>query len=154
MPKLETRNSKLVGAALIGSAPVRDFTDLVVWRLARDLRVRGYGILRSFPREEQYALANQLRRALISVTANIAEGFGRYSFQENIQFCRQSRGSAYEVRDHLIAALDAGYVSPEDHAIADALAQRVIQTLNGYIRATLERQKANKISKRPVETRA
>lgn len=152
MPKLEDRNSKLVGAALAGSPPVRDFTDLVVWRLARELRVKGYRMLRSFPREEQYALGSQLRRALISITANIAEGFGRYSFQENIQFCRQSRGSAYEVRDHLIAALDAGYVSSEDHAIADALAQRVIQTLNGHIRATLERQKATKRSKRPVET--
>ena len=144
-----------------GSAPrpevatrVKDFTDLDTWKIARELRHEIYKLCRRLPREEAYSLASQMRRAAVSVTANIAEGFGRYSFQENIQFCRQSRGSAYEVRDHLIAALDAGYVSPEDHAIADALAQRVIQTLNGYIRATLERQKANKISKRPVETRA
>jgi four helix bundle protein len=89
--------------------------------------------------DERFALSSQLRRAVQSIGANIAEGFGRYSYQENIQFNRQARGSAYEVRNHLVTALDAGFITKEEYAEADALAQRVIQSLNGYIRATSQR---------------
>lgn len=137
-PKLEKRNSKL------GSSPgtkVRDFTDLDAWKLGRDLRKSIYRLTRNFPAEERHILVSQLRRAVISITANIAEGFGRYSYQENLQYCRQGRGSAYEVRDHLSTALDAGYLSPTEWREADALAQRVIQVLNGYIRSTQYRQR-------------
>jgi len=86
-------------------------------------------------------LAQQLRRAALSITANIAEGFGRYSYQENIQFCRVARGSACEVRDLLIAAADQKYIPPDLHQRTDMFAQRVIQTLNGYIRSTKSRQR-------------
>jgi four helix bundle protein len=141
MPKIETRNSKL-GPLADGSAPtIRDFTDLQVWQLARELRNHLYNLSRKFPHEDRYGLMQQLRRAASSITANIAEGFGRYSFKENIQFCRQSRGSAYEVRDHLITATDQGYIAPATREPIDLLTQRVIQTLNGYIRSTQARQK-------------
>ena len=109
--------------------------------MARDLRREAYNLVRGFPSEEKYALANQVRRAAISVTANIAEGFGRYHYQENIQFCRQARGSVFELRDHLITAQDQGYMTAEEYRRMEDLAQRVIQTLNGYIRATQTRQK-------------
>ena len=111
-----------------------------MWQLARELRNQVYKLARKFPPEEKYGLASQMQRAAISITANIAEGFGRYSYQENIQFCRTARGSAFEVRDHLITAEDQSYISSSEHQDVDALAQRVIQTLNGYIRATQERQ--------------
>ena len=130
------------------ASPVRDFTDLQVWRLARELRKLSYSLLRGFPREERFVLSSQLRRAAISITANIAEGFGRYSYQENLQFCRQARGSAFEVRDHLTTALDANYVTPELYKKADALTQRVIQTLNGYIRSTKALQAERKQTSR------
>ncbi len=126
------------------SGPVLDFEDLAAWKLARDLRKHAYEISRKFPPEEKFVLLPQLRRAAISVTANIAEGFGRYSYQENTQFCRHARGSAFEVRDHLTTALDAGYLSQKEWAIADALAQRVIQVLNGYIRSTQKLQREKK----------
>lgn len=141
MSKCEKRNSKL-GAAPEQPSPVRDFTDLVVWQLARDLRKSAHDLTSRFPADERFVLTQQLKRAAISVTANIAEGFGRYSYQENLQFCRQARGSAYEVRDHLSTARDSSYISVEEWHEADALAQRVIQTLNGYIRATRARQSA------------
>ena len=136
MTKLEIRNSKFVEASSVREPRVKDFTDLQVWRLARELRKLSYSLMRGFPTEERYVLSSQLRRAAISITANIAEGFGRYSYQENLQFCRQARGSAFEVRDHLTTALDANYITPELYKKADALTQRVIQTLNGYIRST------------------
>jgi four helix bundle protein len=118
------------------SAKVADFTQLEVWRVARKLRIEAYAIAKLFPAEEKYGLALQLRRAAVSITANIAEGYGRYSYQENIQFCRHSRGSTYEVRDHFITALDAGYIPREKYKEARALAISVIRLLNGYIRST------------------
>ncbi|HYL84784.1 MAG TPA: four helix bundle protein [Candidatus Angelobacter sp.] len=141
MTKLEIRNSKFGPEHFVQAGPVRDFTDLQVWRLARELRKLTYSLMRGFPSEERYVLSSQPRRAAISITANIAEGFGRYSYQENIQFCRQARGSAFEVRDHLLTAFDQNYITSEQFKKADALAQRVVQTLNGYIRSTKARQK-------------
>jgi len=142
MPKLEDRNAKLGESLVATTARVRDFTDLQVWQQARDLRKQIYGVFHGFPAEERYALTQQLRRAAISITANIAEGFGRYSYQENVQFCRLARGSAYEVRDHLFTAYDQRYLATEEHQRLEALARRVIMTLNGYIRSTQARQKA------------
>jgi len=141
-PKLEMRNSKIGLSVAHGDARIRDFTDLAVWKLTRELRKNIYSLTRKFPSDEKYSLASQVRRAAISITANIAEGFGRYSYQENIQFCRQARGSAFEVRDHLVTAQDEGYLTAVEHRLMDDLAQRVIQTLNGYIRSTQARQSA------------
>ena len=126
----------------MSSEQVRDFTDLVAWKLARELRKAVYEVSCSFPPEEKYVLVAQLRRAAISVTANLAEGFGRFSYQEHIQFCRHSRGSAMEVRDHLTTALDAGYITEKRWKELEEQARRVIHVLNGYIRATRERMKA------------
>ena len=123
-----------------GLKRIRDFTDLEAWRLARRLRVEVYRICVGFPKNETFGLGSQIRRAAISVTANIAEGFGRYSYQENIQFCRQSRGSVYELRDHFTTALDAGYITKEQYAVLDRQAISVIKLINGYIRSTKERR--------------
>ena len=101
------------------------------------MRTAIYALARLLPDFEKYGLASQLRRAATSVTANIAEGYGRYSYQENAQFCRQGRGSLYELRDHLTTCVDEHYLSADESANLDALAQRVIQMINGYIRSTL-----------------
>lgn len=127
----------------MSSEQVRDFTDLVAWKLGRELRKAVYETTRTFPPEEKYVLVPQLRRAAISVTANLAEGFGRFSYQEHIQFCRHARGSAMEVRDHLMTALDAGYITEKRWRELEEMAQRVIRVLNGYIRATKERLKSS-----------
>jgi four helix bundle protein len=121
------------------SAPkkkVGDFTELRTWQAARKLRQEIYRLTKSFPEEERFGLAAQMRRAAVSVTANLAEGYGRFSYQENMQFCRQSRGSVYELRDHLTTALDAGYLSRERFRQLDQIALDVIRLLNGYIRST------------------
>ena len=140
MTQLEIRNTKLEDPPTGVRAPVRDFKDLDAWKLARTLRILIYVLVKKLPLEERFALNSQLRRAVQSIGANTAEGFGRYSYQENIQFCRQARGSAYEVRDHLVTAVDAKIVPGDEYTEADILAQRVIQVLNGYIRATSKRQ--------------
>jgi four helix bundle protein len=136
MPKFETRNSKFVNFEPATLGAVRDVKDLLVWQLARELRLIVYELVKKFPPEERFALNTRMRRGTQSASANIPEGFGRYSYRENIQFCRQARGSAFEIRDHLVTATDAGFVSKEEYARSDALAQRTVQAINGYIRST------------------
>jgi four helix bundle protein len=125
---------------MLATSQIRDFTDLNAWKTARILRACVYNISKRFPRQEAFALCSQIRRAAVSVTANLAEGYGRFSYQENIQFCRQSRGSAYELRDHLTTVLDAGYISPKEYKQLDHQAVAVLKLINGYIRATKQRK--------------
>lgn len=124
-------------------ARVSDFVDLESWRFGRQLRVALYQLTNDFPADEKYGLSAQIRRAAVSVTANIAEGYGRYSYQENVQFCRVSRGSLYELRDHLITALDSGYLSIKKFEELNQLAMSAIRLVNGYIRATKNLQASN-----------
>jgi four helix bundle protein len=121
-------------------AQLRDFTDLEVWKAARELRREIYRLAHGLPESEKFGLATQLRRAAVSVTANIAEGFGRYSYQERAQFCRQARGSVYEIRDHLITCRDEHCFAENDFTRLDEMAQRVARLLNGYVRSTLARR--------------
>ena len=75
------------------SGSIKDFMDLDVWKVAREFRTELYKVARTLPDVEKFALGAQIRRAATSVTANIAEGYGRFGYQENVQFCRQARGS-------------------------------------------------------------
>ncbi|MBI4165206.1 MAG: four helix bundle protein [Acidobacteria bacterium] len=92
---------------------------------------------KALPDFEKFSLASQIRRAATSVTANVAEGFGRYGYQENAQSCRLARGSLFELRDHLTTCVDEGYLSATEGKRLDALAQSVGRLLNGYLRSPL-----------------
>jgi len=92
------------------NADFKSFESLNVWQRARQIRNNIFELCKSFPKEETYKLVDQMIRSSRSIGNNIAEGYGRYHYQENIQFCRQSRGSEYELIDHLITALDCGYI--------------------------------------------
>lgn len=133
---MEVKTENGTPSARAPASKISDFTELETWKFARALRRKIYQATNTFPGDEKYALTSQMRRAAISATANIAEGYGRYSYQENVQFCRQARGSLYELRDHLTTALDAGYLSKETFAELDATAVSAIRLINGYIRAT------------------
>ena len=104
-----------------------------VWKAGRDLRQEISSLARSLPSPEKFRLGDQLIRASRSVTANIAEGHGRYHYQENIQFCRQARGSLYELLDHLTVALEENYMSEEKFGILKNSIFDAIKLLNGYI---------------------
>jgi four helix bundle protein len=82
--------------------------DLELYKIAREFRKRAYLLAKQLPRDEKYALAIQMRRAAVSVTNNIAEGHGRWHYQENIQLCRISRGSVYELIDDFNTCEDEG----------------------------------------------
>lgn len=121
----------------MSATPIRDFKDLEVWKAARELRNEMYKLAKTLPGFEKFGLAGQIRRAASWVTANIAEGFGRFGYQKNAQLCRQARGSLYELRDHLTTCVDEGYASRSEAERLDALAQSVGRLLNGYLRSTL-----------------
>ena len=90
------------------------FEELETWKKSRDFRNRVIQLSKSFPSDEKFRLVDQLTRASRSITANIAEGHGKYHWQENIRACRIARGSLNEVLDHLIAARDSEYLSAEE----------------------------------------
>lgn len=116
-------------------AIAKSFQDLEVWKIGRTLRRKLYEIANSLPIHERYNLASQIRAAAISLTSNIAEGFGRFHYKENVQFCRIARGSACEVIDHLLTCLDERYITTAQH---QELAQEVatfLRILNAYIKA-------------------
>ena len=116
------------------------FEDLIVWTRSRQLRIELTSITKSFPKDEKYMLVNQIVRAARSVTNNIAEGYGRFHYQENIQFCRQARGSLYELIDHIIICLDEKYISEQKYSELKFNIYNIIKILNGYI-SYLKKQK-------------
>ncbi|GAP13515.1 four helix bundle protein [Longilinea arvoryzae] len=107
---------------------------LLVWRKAIDLAVYlCHDVLPTFPDYERYALANQLRRSVQSVPANIAEGYGRFYYQEAVRFCYIARGSLEETRTHLVLASRLGYINTDVFQQLDRHAVEIRSLLNGYI---------------------
>ncbi|MBR9974742.1 MAG: four helix bundle protein [Bacteroidetes bacterium] len=104
---------------------MRDFRKFVVTDLSRALAVKVYGILESFPRDERYDFCRQLRRAVVSVGANIAEGAGRHTDKDFAHFLSQSIGSACEVEYLLLLATDLGFIEEKQRAQIDDDIQHV-----------------------------
>ncbi len=122
---------------------IHDFRDLVVWKEGRALRKDVSVVTKRFPPGEKFKLTDQMLRASRSFTANIAEGFGRYHYQENIQFCRTARGSVIELLDHFTCALDEGYIAENEFLEFEEKILKWVKILNGYI-AYLKKAKERK----------
>ncbi len=103
---------------------IKDFKDLIVWRKAIALAKEVYRVTKTFPREEQFGLTNQVRRAVVSVSSNIAEGHARQG-QSFAHFLSVARGSLAEVESLLLLAVELGYTSAEIIAVPLALATEV-----------------------------
>ncbi|MGA9325136.1 MAG: four helix bundle protein [Salegentibacter sp.] len=112
---------------------IKSFEDLNCWKAARQLRNEVKELIKTFPDTEKYELVSQMRRASRSVTHNIAEGYGRFHYRENIQFCRTSRGSLYELLDQYITALDEAYITQEEYNKSKNRIIECLTILNGYI---------------------
>ena len=119
---------------------MNNFEELEAWKQARIIRNEIAVLVKSFPTEEKYKLTYQILRSSRSVTANISEGYGRFHYQENIQFCRFSRGSLNETLDHLICAFDSSYIDEKSLGEYRLKILQNIKVLNGYI-AYLKRKK-------------
>jgi four helix bundle protein len=125
---------------------MKNFEELELYKECRKFRQEISSLVKSFPKDEKYRLTNQLLRCSRSITANIAEGHGRYHYQENIQFCRQARGSLSETLEHLICALDEKYITDNQLEDFRNLYDQCLKLLNGYI-FYLKKQKISGLSK-------
>ena len=116
-----------------------DFQKLDVWQRAHQLTLRVYRAARAFPREEMYRLTDQLCRAASSVAANIAEGTGRNTLKDYLQFLYTARGSIEETKYHLILAKDLGYLPADAFNELMEGYNEVGKMLNGLIKSLKER---------------
>lgn len=113
---------------------IESFTDLIVWREGHKLVILVYEITRSFPKEETYSIVDQMRRSAASITANIAEGFGRQGYREKVQFYYLSKGSLNELKNFVLIAKDVGYLNKQQLDELSTQANLVDQILQGFIR--------------------
>lgn len=93
---------------------IKEFTDLHAWQECHGLVIMVYMSTKQFPKEEIFGLTNQMRRAAISITSNIAEGFGRQGYKEKVQFYYMAHGSLTELKNQIIAAKDITYLLVDD----------------------------------------
>jgi four helix bundle protein len=112
---------------------MRDFRELKVWHKAHALTLDVYRATKTFPREELYSLTNQMRRAAVSIPANIAEGSGKNTRPEFARYLQIALGSASELEYQVLLSRDLGYMNPE---VYEHLLQQVIETkkmLSGFV---------------------
>ena len=110
---------------------VLGFKDLVVWQRSMDFVVEVYALIRYFPKEENYALADQMRRSSVSIPSNIAEGHGRNTTKEYIQFLYIALGSASEIETQIILANKLEYAKEVDSHLLEI--NEIKKMLNGLI---------------------
>jgi four helix bundle protein len=111
------------------------FRDLTVWQRAIALTVEVYRLTSAFPDSERFALSNQLRRASVSVASNIAEGYGRYTTGEYVQFLGHARGSACEVETQLVIAHTLGFGDQDQLQAAEQLCSEVGRMLHAMMKS-------------------
>ena len=113
---------------------IKEFTDLLAWQEAHKLVLLIYKTTKKFPKEELYSLTDQIRRASVSITSNIAEGFGRQSYKEKIQFYYLAQGSLVEVKNQIIIARDVGYIRPDVYESIKLQSENAHRLLQGLIK--------------------
>lgn len=114
---------------------IRGFKDLIVWQKGHELVLLTYKTTREFPVEEAYGLSSQMRRAAVSVTSNIAEGFGRHSSKDREHFYVMAYGSLTELENQYTVALDLKYMNDKEYLITEEKMREVGQLMNGLLRA-------------------
>ena len=130
---------------------VRDFRDLIVWQKAMDLAEAVYKVTKDFPRDEQFGLTSQIRRAVVSVASNIAEGQGRTSGNEFLHHLSIARGSLCEVQTQIMLAARFSYVNRGDCQTVLAQADEVGRLLRGLSRTIDTGAGANRARRPHVE---
>lgn len=134
-------NSSAFEEPHVGYNEAKDFPSLICLQKARMVKLFFYKkIIPILPKEEDFNLKFQMRKSCISITENIAEGYGRFHHQEGIQFYRISRGSLYELKDDLISCIDLSYISQGLHDEGVKLIEEAKVVLNGYMKYVKEQK--------------
>jgi len=116
------------------SSKIKSFTDLYSWQEGHKLVLEVYKNTKNFPDDEKFGLTNQIRRAAVSITSNVAEGFGRSGKQEKKNFYSTALGSLAEVQNQLLAARDLGYITNETFKELADKTVAIDKMLNGLIK--------------------
>jgi four helix bundle protein len=125
---------------------IKHFTDLVAWQKGHKLALMIYSATRSLPAEEKFGLVSQMRRAAVSVSSNIAEGFGRSTAREKIRFHEIAIGSLYELESQTLISRDLGYISE----IGEAL--ELIHEIEKIIHTLIKTASDRKLFAQPTDT--
>ena len=128
----------------MGKTEQRGFEDLECYQLALTMLKQAYGLAERLPAVERYNLADQMRRSAVSVTLNIAEGYGRYHYLDSLRFFYIARGSLMETLSAFVSCETVGYVSTDELDRLRQLAHSALRSLNGYIRYVRKQQRGQK----------
>jgi four helix bundle protein len=115
---------------------ISSFTDLNAWKEGHELVLIIYRMTDNFPKQELFGLVNQMRRCVVSITSNIAEGFGRKSYKEKIKFYLISQGSVREIQNQLIISRDVGYIDKDKFQEIAEQTVIVHKIINGLIKGS------------------
>lgn len=118
------------------SNKIKTYRDLDAWKEAHKLTLAIYKITRDFPDEEMFGLTSQIRRAAVSATSNIAEGFARESYREKVHFYSIARGSLIEIDNQLLTAKDVGYLGEPVYKKSENQKQKALRITNGLLAST------------------
>lgn len=118
---------------------IKTFEDLIAWQRAHELVMLVFDLTEKFPRREMFGITSQVRRSAASVAANIAEGFGRGTTREFLQFLRIARGSVEETRYFMILSRDRGYITKEQYLSVARFCDSAGQLLNALARSLAKR---------------
>ncbi|MBQ7989377.1 MAG: four helix bundle protein [Bacteroidaceae bacterium] len=110
---------------------VLSYRKLIVYQKSKELVKRTYQLLKKFPADERYAMCDQLKRASVSITSNIAEGVNRFSVKDKVHFVEIAFGSLMEVSSQFELAEELGYISTEERLSIDELVKEVARLLSG-----------------------
>lgn len=123
---------------------IKSFYDLDTWKEAHQLTLLLYKLTKEFPSQEKYGLTNQIRRAVTSIGANIAEGFGRYHFADKVRFYHQARGSLKEIQNFILLTKDLNYLEEKACQEAWEKSNKIEKLINGLIRSAGKQTIGNK----------
>ena len=126
----------------------QSFTDLDVWKNARKLKIRIWNLVKTFPIDEKFRLTDQLIRSYRCICSVIAEGHGKFTYKDKINYCMIGRGSLSETWNHLIDAFDSNYITKEELSSFKTDIDENAKLLNGYIsflKSLAAKEKINKV---------
>ncbi len=118
---------------------IKSFTDLIAWQEGHKLLLYIYKLTKNFPEDEKFGLTSQIKRSAVSISSNIAEGFGRNSRKDKLQFYAISKGSLYEAENQLKIALDLNYVTQTEFDFGKEMIQKNSRLISGLIKSASDK---------------